>query len=43
MVKNSTAFHIGFAEHSNIGKGEVIVGRILSGLGKAFSAFLKII
>lgn len=39
MVKNSTAFQTVFVEHGNIGKGEVTVGRILSGLGKAFSAF----
>lgn len=39
MVKNSTAFQTGFVQHGNIGTGEVIVGRILSGLGRAFSAF----
>lgn len=43
MDKNSTAFQTVCVEHGNTGKGEVIVGRIQSGSGKAFSAFFKII
>lgn len=43
MVKNSKAFQTVFVERGNTGKGGVLVGRILSSLGKAFSAFFKMI
>ena len=42
-VKNSTAFQTVSVEGGNIGKGGVLVGRILSASGKAFSAFFKTI